>query len=296
MSPQANPQGECVPWYTTPPRTRRLPAETSSPASTPFWPLALVGALIAVGFFPAAAPRSSPESVAPAAPFAPPAPPSMTPPGPEPRAAAEFFKADRALTRGSAASPRGQEAADRALTRGTAPEPKEMPALADAPAPLPVAPMAEGPAPAAAAPELPWHMRQPRLRPLPPIYSNVPGVATTLPTVRLTGTLLQAAGKPAQSTIVATTPPAMPSGLLGLPEIQLSQAMEIGSTMKPQIFGGFLEDGGSCALGAAQDGAQAVNMRLALVPHSLTSMIIDMNDRYRIPREKIAAAVKALGF
>src|SRR3990167_3968826 len=34
----------------------------------------------------------------------------------------------------------------------------------------------------------------------------------------------------------------------------LSDAMRIGCAMKPHAFGDFFRDGGSCALGAAQDG------------------------------------------
>lgn len=37
--------------------------------------------------------------------------------------------------------------------------------------------------------------------------------------------------------------------------MKLSEAIRLGSTMKPQAFGSAFKDGGSCALGAAQDAA-----------------------------------------
>lgn len=81
---------------------------------------------------------------------------------------------------------------------------------------------------------------------------------------------------------------------------KLSQAIRLGSTFRPQAFGGLYVAGGSCALGAAAEAlhikcgslsskaAKAIIKRFPKVPFTTLQLVIQLNDRMRLSREQIA--------
>ena len=97
----------------------------------------------------------------------------------------------------------------------------------------------------------------------------------------------------------------------------LSDAMRIGCAMKPQAFGSYFRDGGSCAMGAAHDGFQSSGIvpdkfyrekpwdieKCPECGHSSeercvdiwnqTAIIPHLNDFHLISREKIADYVES---
>src|SRR3990167_7914645 len=96
----------------------------------------------------------------------------------------------------------------------------------------------------------------------------------------------------------------------------LSDAIRIGCAMKPQAFGDFFRDGGSCALGAAMDGYQSEgagnNVIYRTQPWELENcpmcsmgdngrmknyatyaMIPHLNDYHKMSREEIADLVES---
>ena len=96
----------------------------------------------------------------------------------------------------------------------------------------------------------------------------------------------------------------------------LSDAMRLGCAMKPQAFGDFFRDGGSCALGAAQDGFLAscysdddvfrkqrwenercpecgMNNKERQENYSTYAMIPHLNDCHKMSREEIADLVES---
>ena len=95
----------------------------------------------------------------------------------------------------------------------------------------------------------------------------------------------------------------------------LSDAMRIGCAMKPQAFGDFFRDGGSCALGAAQDGFLAscvvpdkafmkqpwenercpechADYEERMKSYTTYALIPHLNDCHKMSREEIASWVE----
>lgn len=85
--------------------------------------------------------------------------------------------------------------------------------------------------------------------------------------------------------------------------LKLSEAIRIGSRIRPQAIGRYFLNGGSCALGAAAEAVRLdgefciANIRRRFeLPYSIIRMVLMWNDWDRMPREKIADELEKIGY
>jgi hypothetical protein len=92
-------------------------------------------------------------------------------------------------------------------------------------------------------------------------------------------------------------------------QLKLSEAMRLGAKIRPQAFGMLWMGGGSCALGAAAEGAGfiygedisridfwAALQQVRKPPEFLESKLIAWNDDEGMSREAIADRLEAMGY